>query len=237
MRFLFQITVLTLLYSFSIIIGQTRDAIITEADLAAVPIPIQRYLRFTRSMGKPFIARAEVTQSGQMKLKPDADWIPLHAEQWYDIPGTAFEWIGWVKAAPLFHVRARDQYKDGLGSLKIRLWGIIPMGKAEGQEANEGELMRYLSEIIWFPTAMLGENITWEAMDDTTARATITDHGVSVSGYFHVSPEGRVTAFTAKRYADMGDGTYKLADWYAPVYKYADFDGWYLPSEVSAIWL
>ena len=236
MRHLCTFIALSLLLSITLF-GQSENAVISDADIARLPIPVQRYLRYTKTIGKPFVTRVELTQSGQMKLKPDAEWIPLHAKQWYRVPEVAFEWQGWVKAAPLFHVKATDFYDNGVGSLKIRLWGFIPMGTAEGPEVSEGELMRYLSEIIWFPPAMLGENIAWEAVNDTLARATITDGGLEVSGDFHFDPDGRLTAFTAIRYADMGDGEFRLADWYAPVSEYADFNGWYLPSKGSAVWL
>ncbi|MCF7801394.1 MAG: hypothetical protein K9N34_05180 [Candidatus Marinimicrobia bacterium] len=228
---------LTLLVLTVSLQAQNETPVITESHLEALPAPVQRYLRYTNTVGKPFVKRVKLTQSGQMKLKPDADWIPLKAEQWYGIPEVAFEWRGWVKAAPLFHVKATDFYDDGVGSLKIRLWGFIPMGTAEGPEISEGELMRFLSEIIWFPSAMLSEKITWEAVNDTLARATISDGGLEVSGDFHIDPDGRFTAFTARRYADMGDGKFQLADWYAPVSEYADFRGWYLPSQGSAVWL
>lgn len=228
---------LTLLVLTVSLQAQNETPVITEIDLEPLPAPVQRYLRYTKTVGKPFVKRVELTQSGQMKLKPDADWIPLKAKQWYSIPEVAFEWIGWVKAAPLFHVKATDFYDDGVGSLKIRLWGFIPMGTAEGPEISEGELMRFLSEIIWFPPAMLGENITWAAINDTAARATISDGELEVSGDFHFGSDGRFTAFTAQRYADRGDGEFQLADWYAPVSEYEDFNGWYLPSQGSAIWL
>lgn len=162
----------------------TPPTTITEADIAALPAPVQRYLHYTKTIGKPFVTRVDLSQSGQMKLKPEADWIPLKAKQWYDVNEIAFEWTGWVKAAPLFHVKATDFYDNGVGSLKIRLWGFIPMGTAEGPEISEGELMRFLSEIIWFPAAMLSENIAWEAVNDTLARATISDGGLEVSGDF-----------------------------------------------------
>lgn len=227
---------LTLLVLTVSLQAQNQTPVITDTDLEPLPEPVQRYLCYTKSVGKPFIKRVELTQSGEMKLKPDADWIPLKAEQWYAVPETAFKWTGWVKAAPLFHVKATDFYDNGVGSLKIRLWGFIPMGNAEGPEISEGELMRFLSEIIWFPAAMLSENIAWEAVNDTLARATISDGGLEVSGEFHFAADGRFTAFTARRYADMGGGEYRLADWYAPIYTYTDFNGWYLPSEGSAIW-
>ncbi|MCF7796943.1 MAG: hypothetical protein K9N11_01885 [Lentisphaeria bacterium] len=228
---------LTLLVLTVSLLAQNETPVITEVDMEPLPAPVKRYLRYTKTVGKPFVKRVELTQSGQMKLKRNADWIPLKAKQWYSIPEVAFEWRGWVKAAPLFHVKATDFYDDGVGSLKIRLWGFIPMGTAEGPEISEGELMRFLSEIIWFPPAMLGENITWAAINDTAARATISDGELEVSGDFHFGPDGRFTAFTAQRYADRGDGEFQLADWYAPVSEYEDFNDWYLPSQGSAVWL
>jgi len=41
--------------------------------------------------------------------------------------------------------------------------------KATGSEIDQGAMMRYLNEMTWFPAAFLGENISWRAIDDTSA--------------------------------------------------------------------
>ena len=51
--------------------------------------------------------------------------------------------------------------------------------------------MRYLSEMIWFPAAFLAWNISFEPVDDSSARVTLTDHGQTASGTLFFDKEGR----------------------------------------------
>ena len=48
---------------------------------------------------------------------------------------------------------------------------------AKGKEIDQGALLRYLGEIVWVPSAALSDYITWEEMDSTTARATMSYEG------------------------------------------------------------
>ena len=43
---------------------QTRSEIITEADLAPLPEPVQRYLRYAQVLGKPRVKCVKVRQTG-----------------------------------------------------------------------------------------------------------------------------------------------------------------------------
>jgi hypothetical protein len=38
---------------------------------------------------------------------------------------------------------------------------------------DQGSMMRYLSEMIWFPTALLGDKISFEPINDETARVPL----------------------------------------------------------------
>ncbi|MUW14155.1 hypothetical protein GJ633_05405 [Halorubrum sp. CBA1125] len=66
---------------------------------------------------------------------------------------------------------------------------------------NEAELQRYLSETPWFPTALLSAaGLTWESIDERSARATLNDGDVTATAVFHFDEEGYLTQLTADRY-------------------------------------
>jgi hypothetical protein len=96
-------------------------------------------------------------------------------------------------------------------------------------------MIRYLNEIMWFPTAFLGDNIRWEAIDGNCARVTFTDGGKSVSAEMLFDSEGRLANFTAMRYREM-DGTYSLDPWSTPITGYGEFAGLRLPIGGQAVW-
>ena len=62
-------------------------------------------------------------------------------------------------------LRARDEYRLGRGRMYAKLTALITVFDVQGEKLDQGAMVRYLSEMIWFPTAFLGENITWQAVD------------------------------------------------------------------------
>ena len=57
----------------------------------------------------------------------------------------------------------------------IKMLGVKTIGDVRGEEMDYSSLVRYLNEMMWFPTAFLNDNIRWEAVDQNSARVTITD--------------------------------------------------------------
>ena len=61
-------------------------------------------------------------------------------------------------------------------------------------------MMHYLNEMIWFPAAFLAGNISFEPVDDSSVRVTLTGQGRTATGTLFLGKEGRLTGFVAKRY-------------------------------------
>lgn len=68
----------------------------------------------------------------------------------------------------------------------IRLFSIFPVAAASGKEMDQGALLRYLAEMQWFPSAALNRYIQWEEIDSFSAKATMSDQGVTASGVLHL---------------------------------------------------
>ncbi|WP_396136531.1 DUF6920 family protein, partial [Chamaesiphon sp. VAR_48_metabat_403] len=70
--------------------------------------------------------------------------------------------------------------------------------------AAQGELLRFFAEMPWYPTALLpSQGVRWEAIDDTSARATFTDAPTTVSLVFRFNAEGTIETMRAEaRYRD-----------------------------------
>jgi len=59
----------------------------------------------------------------------------------------------------------------------VRYATLAPVVKQTGTpEMARGELLRFLPEMAWHPNALLpSQGVRWDAVDDTSARATLTD--------------------------------------------------------------
>jgi hypothetical protein len=213
----------------------SREAIVTEEMLQDLPEPVQRYLRYTGVVGKPFVGTVRLEQKGAMHPSAQGAWIPLEAEEHYTVEPPGFVWDATMRKGILPIVRGRDMYANGEGHMLIKAVSLFTVVDDSGPEMDQGSMMRYLSEMIWFPTAFLGDNVTWEPADDNSARVTLTDGGRSISATMYFDEEGKVTDFVAKRYRTV-EGGYDLEMWSAPVYEHGELAGLKLPLRGGAVW-
>jgi hypothetical protein len=195
--------------------------------LTDLPEPVRRYLRYTGVVGKPFPGTVRLHQKGRMRPAPGQPWIPLDAEEHYSVQPPGFVWAGAARLGPLPVARARDMYADGHGRMLVKVASRWPV-------TDQAAMMRYLSEMIWFPAAFLAGNISFEAVDDSSARVTLTDHGRTATGTLVFDQEGRVTGFVAQRYRTAGASSPE--PWSTPVTGYGEFEGLRLPVRGQAIW-
>ena len=101
-------------------------------------------------------------------------------------------------------------YVAGKGALKAKLLGLITvMAMPESTELSEGELMRYLAEAAWYPTALLPESgVEWEAVDAHLAKARLRDGERTVELIFTFDDEDHISSvYSDGRYRDGGNGS------------------------------
>ena len=165
-----------------------------------------------------------------MLLGAGQPWIPLKAQQWYSVQPPGFVWDGTLHIGPIPLVRARDMYRRGEGRMLIKVASFFTVADAKGKEMDQGEMMRYLSEMIWFPSAFLEDNISFEAADATSVRVTLTNHGRTATGTLFFDTKGRLIEFVGRRYAG-GD----LVTWSVPITAYGEMEGMNLPVRGKAV--
>jgi hypothetical protein len=209
--------------------------LVSESMLTGLPEPVQRYMRFTGVVGKPWIQNVVLTQVGRFRQGPDRPWMPMTAKQTYTVSPPSFAWDARFKMMGLPLLRARDEYRSGRGRMHAKLAGFYTVFDVEGEKLDQGAMLRYLSEMIWFPTAFLGENTSWRAVDDNSAEVRFSDAGKDVSGRLFIDDQGRPTNFTSQRYREVG-GDFALDSWSTPITGYGLRAGLQLPTQGQAVW-
>lgn len=207
----------------------------TDDMLSGLPEPAQRYLRYAGVVGHPLVDTVRIRQQCRMRPGPGRFTFPLEAEQWYTVEPPGFLWDATVSVLGVPVVRGRDGYLEGEGLMTIKGGSLIPFVDATGPEMNVASLLRHLSEMPWFPSAFLRDRVTWEAIDETSVRVSLTDGDLRVSGVLEVDPEGRLVAFRSERHAMVGR-RFELRPWSAPTYAYGAFEGLRLPVRGAAVW-
>lgn len=213
-----------------------KKEIITEADLAGLPHCVQKWMERSQVVGKEKIRTVRLKQSGVMRLKEDQPWLPFEAEQYFNVDEPGFVWKAKVKMNPLLHFTGRDRYFQGRGEMNIKLLSLLPVAVTGGSsEMDQSTLLRYLAEIVWFPTAALNDYIKWEEIDASSARATMSYQGVTGSGVYTFDENGDNVSFIAKRYREE-NGKFVLAPWGGVVRGYGEFNGIRISSQIDVVW-
>jgi uncharacterized membrane protein (DUF485 family) len=214
-----------------------QPKIVTLEMLDKLPAGVQSWLKHASVVGKESIQTVHLKQEGRMRIKADGKWMEVKAEQYFTVPNPGFIWFADVNAAPLLSLRGRDKYYAGRGNMLIKLFSIIPVANSKGQEIDQGTMLRYLAEIVWFPTAALSEYITWKEIDSLAAEATMEYKGVKASGVFKFNDQGDVVSFEAQRYYDRKEGA-TLENWRIEIAKdgYKEIQGIRVPVEAAVTW-
>jgi hypothetical protein len=209
--------------------------LVTEQMLENLPPVVRKHLQFTGAVGCPRIKNVRLEQSGIFRMDPEKPWMPFTAVQTYSVNPPSLEWKARFKLAGLPLMRGQDRYESGHGHMYGKLAGLFTVFDARGEELDQATRIRFLNEIMWFPTAYLEDYITWEQIDDRSARVTFTDHEVSVSGVMHFAEDGRLKNFTCLRYRE-NQGEYSLDPWSTPITGYKEMAGLNLPLKGKAVW-
>ncbi len=214
---------------------KNKQRLVTTDMLEELPEPVQRYLNYTGVVGYPWIETVWLKQRGKFRQGLERPWMPVTAEEIYTTDPPSLVWNARFKIAGLPLLRAKDRYENGHGHMFGKLAGLVTVFDVTGEKLDQSTMLRYLNEIIWFPTAFLGENISWEEVDENAAKVTFTDHGKSVSATMHFDDTGRLTNFTTMRYREI-DGDFSFDPWSTPITGYGEFAGLNLPVRGEAVW-
>lgn len=211
---------------------------VDRADFENLPVPVARYFDHVLEPGLPYARAVEIAHRGEFRLgDADAPWRPFTSTQHYTVAPPGFVWDATIDLFPLVPVRVVDAYVNGTGALQARALGAVPVADAEpSPELDAGELMRYLAEAVWFPTALLpAAGVEWEPRDDRSAVATLEHDGTRVSVTFHFDDSDEIERVTGERYRDA-DGSYELARWVGRFESYRRRNGRYVPLDAEVGW-
>jgi hypothetical protein len=216
-----------------------REATFTTDELEGLPTPVRAYFENTFQEGQPYIDSVHLKQDGKLRLgDASSSWKPFTATQYVTVEPPGFLWTASIDLAPFVSLHVRDLFRNGNGSAAVSLFGVVPLDSAEpSRELNEAELVRYLAEAVWYPTALLpGEGVRWESVDDQTAKATL-DHGdVSASLTFSFGEDNEVTrVYTEERYRRV-DGGFEPTPWSGYWHDYRTRNGVRVPTEGEVVW-
>jgi hypothetical protein len=212
----------------------TRESIITTQSLQHLPPIVSKWLIRSNIIGNPPISTLCLRQQGAMRTTENGKWLSFNAEQFVNTHSPGFIWNARVNYG-LIPINARDKYLHGHGNMFIKGMYTIPIADSAGKEIDQGTLMRFLAEMMWFPTAALAPYIRWDYVSETSALGTIDNGLTSVSGVFSFEPNGDIKSFEGMRYRDVNHH-YALQKWTVSVKSHRNFGSIRIADKCEVSW-
>jgi len=219
-------------------LSDVQAGFFAEQDISHLPAPVQSHFRAVGLIGQPIMTSVTATMSSAT-LRDSNNSTPMVID--YTLYSFAYSPVrlAYIRTS-MFGIpfEGFDSLQDGEGFMRGVIGKIFTLFNQTGQEMNRAQLLTYLGECFIIPTSILGEHITWEAIDETSVRATITYGDISGSGIFTFDYSGLVQSFyTDERAKIDNDGSIDFSGWSA---LYGDWrkseNGKYLPNSVRAVW-
>ena len=217
-----------------------RTARYDARELDGLPPPVQRYFRAVLKVGQPMVAAASMEHDGTFNMSEAGEqWKPFTSTQRVLTRRPGFDWNGRISMLPGLPVRVHDAYVAGEGILHATLLGLITLADLRGtREMAQGELMRYLAEAPWYPTALLpSQGVRWEAVDERSARATLADGEIAATLLFRFDEAGLIATVRAEARGRTVRGTVVPTPWEGRWRNYAERGGMKVPLEGEVAWI
>jgi hypothetical protein len=176
----------------------------------------------------------------QGTIKLGDDWLPFEAEQvirW----DRGLIWRATTKKGPL-RITGSDYWLDGEGAMRWKLFGIVPVMRAEGPDISRSAKGRLELETLWLPTVLARPDVTWraEAVADEeghdVVHACFEAFGDEADVTLHVDHDGRLLRNHAMRWGNPEGAEFHAAPFGGLCLAERTFEGITLPTEVRVGW-
>ncbi len=206
------------------------------SEIDTLPQPVQKYFRFALKEGitKPRFVR--IKQTGLFKPNLETDFKQLTAEHYAitNVPG--FFWSGDISFAKVIWVKGIDSYFNDTGSLLIKFMSGVTISKETGNEIAQAQLVRWLFEGFWYPTALLpSDKLKWSPIDSVSAKLFFIHNKIEIEAVVHFNEDGSAKKLTSQRYMTTTAGP-KLTGYTGYFSDYEEVNGIMIPLHGEVEW-
>lgn len=214
------------------------NGVFSSEDFSQFPEVIQRYMTHCGYVGTPKMSHMRMDY-GKVNFKMNRSSQAMRVEYVQYNFASYPSRLALIDAS-IFGIpfEGMDYYYEGHGGMKGVLAKLIPLFDQQGEEMNRSCLVTYLTECLFMPMALMENDITFEAIDDQTVKASITYGGETVSGIFVFNEHDEMIAFTTNdRSVTNEDGSLEQIPWTARCGNYRETeDGLKQPTTFQAVW-
>jgi hypothetical protein len=210
-----------------------NNDLLTEADIALLPSPVQKYIRYAGAIGKPKVKNMKIAFEGEMRDK-GKDFFKFTSVQYnfFDNPTRLF----FMKAKmygttmPGYHC-----YQNATASMQVKLLGLFNVANVNGNKMNEAEAVTVFNDMcLMAPASLIDKRIEWTSIDSLSAKAIFTNGSNKITATLYFNEEGQLINFISEdRYAINDMKQYRFS---TPVKEYIKIDDRNVLKYGEAVW-
>lgn len=215
------------------------DRVVLDRDLAALPAPVQRYLRRVGVVGAPRVHSFAAVLRGQIRADAAKPWMPFTACQ-ANTFGAAPSRFFLLDATMLgLPVDVLHEYTRHSARMRGRLASVVPLFDAGGRELTRSETVTLFNDLcVMAPAALVDAGVDWQPIDEAHVRATWSTGGESISAELTFDDDGDLVDFVSDdRMRASADGrSFTPLRWSTPLSRFRRIRGVRLPTYGEARW-
>ena len=210
---------------------------VAASELAPLPEPARRYLRFMRVLEHPRVESFRAAARGRFRTRPGAAWMRVSAWQYDAREPIARLFYLAVRVARVLPVIGRDTYREGRGRMQVRPLDLFTVQDGQGPELDLGELVTWLNDgALLAPSMLLGGPVAFRGVDADCFELAVTDHGRTARARVRIDGRGAPVDFeTEDRWLASGKEL-RRARWSTPVSGMTEVDGRPVAAGGRAVW-
>lgn len=211
--------------------------VVTEADLAPLPAPVQAYLRRAGVVGRPRVLDMHVRLRGEMRNGHDGGWMTIHVDQhsFFDQPTRLFLLDASLYGIPFDALHA---YTGESASMRVRVGSLVEVVNARGPQMHRSETVTFFNDMcLLAPATLLDPRVSWRPIDDHRVTGVFSHGGDTISADLTFDESGDLVGFVSRDRLQSDDGkTFASYPWSTPVLDHRDFGPARVIHHAEALW-
>jgi hypothetical protein len=202
-----------------------------SSQLSGLTEAARRYLEHAIAPAVLLASAVRLRMHGEIKL---GRWLPFTAEQviyW----GHGMIWSATVRMNGM-PVRGFDRLVDGVGAMRWKLFGVVPIMTASGPDISRSAAGRVMAESVWLPSVLCGDDVSWTAQDSFRPHACLTVQGEPGELTLAIDDQGRLQSLTLRRWGNPGGAAFHYVDFGGVAEEERRFGGYTIPTRLRVGW-
>jgi hypothetical protein len=218
-------------------VNPVGNAPITMADVAHLPLPVQRYLQVTGTVGKPPVSMVHATFNTTLYSVPNKPGMSGTAHQ-IDVIDPLRRFFFMETRMKGLPVAVLHDYNGTDATMRVRMMRLFDVMNVAGPGISKTETVTILNDFCLFaPSALIRPEFKWTPVSESEADVTYTNGPHQVGARLFFDAEGHLVDFRSEDRGELTpDGKLTILPWTTPARNFRTFGGRVVPGYGEAIW-